>query len=150
MDLMIVLSFFLSSRRRHTSCALVTGVQTCALPISLQLRARGRLLLGRCDRDRGKCIRRARWLRQLLRSGLLRRYRSGDAYSPPWQEGVLPANSGGHPRRGREQRYRPGQWHQGVSRSEEHTSELQSLMRISYAVFCLNKKTLNRTTLHTT
>src|SRR3546814_10116298 len=27
------------------------------------------------------------------------------------------------------------------SRSEEHTSELQSLMRISYAVFCLNKKT---------
>src|SRR3546814_10802819 len=28
-------------------------------------------------------------------------------------------------------------------RSEEHTSELQSLMRISYAVFCLNKKTKN-------
>src|SRR3546814_11109102 len=31
--------FFFSSRRRHTRCALVTGVQTCALPISLnQLR----------------------------------------------------------------------------------------------------------------
>src|SRR3546814_7288468 len=29
----------------------------------------------------------------------------------------------------------------GVFRSEEHTSELQSLMRISYAVFCLKKKT---------
>src|SRR3546814_6937280 len=29
-------------------------------------------------------------------------------------------------------------------RSEEHTSELQSLMRISYAVFCLKKKTQNR------
>src|SRR3546814_10756633 len=28
-----------------------------------------------------------------------------------------------------------------VGRSEEHTSELQSLMRISYAVFCLQKKT---------
>src|SRR3546814_5978061 len=28
----------------------------------------------------------------------------------------------------------------GLRRSEEHTSELQSLMRISYAVFCLNKK----------
>src|SRR3546814_14473668 len=28
----------------------------------------------------------------------------------------------------------------GLSRSEEHTSELQSLMRNSYAVFCLNKK----------
>src|SRR3546814_8836794 len=27
--------FFFSSRRRHTRCALVTGVQTCALPISL-------------------------------------------------------------------------------------------------------------------
>src|SRR3546814_14573517 len=29
-------------------------------------------------------------------------------------------------------------------RSEEHTSELQSLMRISYAVFCLKKKTINQ------
>src|SRR3546814_14012910 len=29
---------------------------------------------------------------------------------------------------------------QAVGRSEEHTSELQSLMRISYAVFCLKKK----------
>src|SRR3546814_4885679 len=29
-----------------------------------------------------------------------------------------------------------------LGRSEEHTSELQSLMRISYAVFCLNKKTI--------
>src|SRR3546814_1247893 len=28
----------------------------------------------------------------------------------------------------------------GIRRSEEHTSELQSLMRISYAVFCLKKK----------
>src|SRR3546814_1139927 len=31
-------------------------------------------------------------------------------------------------------------------RSEEHTSELQSLMRISYAVFCLKKKTKHHTT----
>src|SRR3546814_1220393 len=30
-----------------------------------------------------------------------------------------------------------------IQRSEEHTSELQSLMRISYAVFCLQKKILN-------
>src|SRR3546814_7119375 len=29
------LFFFFSSRRRHTRCALVTGVQTCALPISV-------------------------------------------------------------------------------------------------------------------
>src|SRR3546814_3670238 len=34
------------------------------------------------------------------------------------------------------------------SRSEEHTSELQSLMRISYAVFCLKKKTRNKITKH--
>src|SRR3546814_9333179 len=33
-----------------------------------------------------------------------------------------------------------------VPRSEEHTSELQSLMRISYAVFCLKKKNRNNTT----
>src|SRR3546814_10247740 len=31
-----------------------------------------------------------------------------------------------------------------VPKSEEHTSELQSLMRISYAVFCLNKKKINK------
>src|SRR3546814_7426029 len=30
----VVVGFFFSSRRRHTRCALVTGVQTCALPIS--------------------------------------------------------------------------------------------------------------------
>src|SRR3546814_2056591 len=33
-------------------------------------------------------------------------------------------------------------------RSEEHTSELQSLMRISYAVFCLNKKTKTKDKLY--
>src|SRR3546814_1561711 len=32
-----------------------------------------------------------------------------------------------------------------AGRSEEHTSELQSLMRISYAVFCLKKKTVENT-----
>src|SRR3546814_1257854 len=32
----VIFSFFFSSRRRHTRCALVTGVQTCALPISIQ------------------------------------------------------------------------------------------------------------------
>src|SRR3546814_4080908 len=37
-----------------------------------------------------------------------------------------------------------------TKRSEEHTSELQSLMRISYAVFCLKKKTENNHNKHTT
>src|SRR3546814_4791334 len=35
-----------------------------------------------------------------------------------------------------------------TSRSEEHTSELQSLMRISYAVFCLTKKPLTQAHTH--
>src|SRR3546814_2836115 len=37
----------------------------------------------------------------------------------------------------------PGPGKQIAARSEEHTSELQSLMRISYAVFCLKKKIKN-------
>src|SRR3546814_2903610 len=43
-------------------------------------------------------------------------------------------------------RTRPGKsrHHSDGGRSEEHTSELQSLMRISYAVFCLKKKKKNR------
>src|SRR3546814_5620016 len=44
-------------------------------------------------------------------------------------------------------RGRPGNPHRRcveIERSEEHTSELQSLMRISYAVFCLKKKKKNQ------
>src|SRR3546814_5543005 len=40
----------------------------------------------------------------------------------------------------RTQRKPPQREHRQQQRSEEHTSELQSLMRISYAVFCLKKK----------
>src|SRR3546814_9299885 len=51
-------------------------------------------------------------------------------------QGKRPAGGGGQ---------RPGRLRGGggggSGRSEEHTSELQSLMRISYAVFCLKKKT---------
>src|SRR3546814_9676581 len=36
-----------------------------------------------------------------------------------------------------------------LERTEEHTSELQSLIRISYAVFCLNKNKIHPTTCHT-
>src|SRR3546814_1583053 len=39
-----------------------------------------------------------------------------------------------------------GTWHGHGNRSEEHTSELQSLMRISYAVFCLKKKHIIQST----
>src|SRR3546814_2725726 len=59
--------------------------------------------------------------------------------------GELVRRAGRHPaRRGHAGSGRVARRH-GFSRSEEHTSELQSLMRISYAVFCLKKK--NRTSL---
>src|SRR3546814_3390699 len=43
---------------------------------------------------------------------------------------------------GKDAHYRRIGQREQTGRSEEHTSELQSLMRISYAVFCLKKKTL--------
>src|SRR3546814_1857002 len=52
----------------------------------------------------------------------------------PWFEKQLSAITSGSTLAG-DIRYALGHW-----RSEEHTSELQSLMRISYAVFCLKKK----------
>src|SRR3546814_18316379 len=63
----------------------------------------------------------------------------------PWQRAPVvtlglafaqPANIGMHDHRIVAER--EAGW--GMGRSEEHTSELQSLMRISYAVFCLKKK----------
>src|SRR3546814_3749485 len=42
---LLMMFFFFSSRRRHTRCALVTGVQTCALPIC---RYGVRVMLGVC------------------------------------------------------------------------------------------------------
>src|SRR3546814_6644154 len=38
--MLVCLIFFFSSRRRHTRCALVTGVQTCALPIFARIEVR--------------------------------------------------------------------------------------------------------------
>src|SRR3546814_6031357 len=46
----LALAFFFSSRRRHTRCALVTGVQTCALPISAPGRLTGLISPGSEDR----------------------------------------------------------------------------------------------------
>src|SRR3546814_20976595 len=68
------------------------------------------------------------------RAGSVRRPRPPVRTTPP---------AGPPHRRGRSRR-RP---YAGSTRSEEHTSELQSLMRTSYAVFCLNKKkTLEKST----
>src|SRR3546814_13704968 len=64
--------FFFSSRRRHTRCALVTGVQTCALPISARRRQRG-ILVGLVPAYCGGGVR--------LRGDLLRR--QGRVPRPP-------------------------------------------------------------------
>src|SRR3546814_2018970 len=47
MLLAVLISFFFSSRRRHTRCALVTGVQTCALPISVAASFKSEMLARR-------------------------------------------------------------------------------------------------------
>src|SRR3546814_6223939 len=58
-------------------------------------------------------------------------------------DGLALGDQAGEDQRGRGAQV--GRHHRGAAerghRSEEHTSELQSLMRISYAVFCLKKKT---------
>src|SRR3546814_10377324 len=126
--------FFFSSRRRHTICALVTGVQTCALPI---------------------LHRSARLLRSTARHGRLATPpRRQNCCPPPPPEFHAPRALRRAPRsryRGRREMGASSGWRGRYSRarrphsrcerrSEEHTSELQSLMRSSYAVFCLKKK----------
>src|SRR3546814_7474061 len=119
--------FFFSSRRRHTRCALVTGFQTCALPIYM-------LILSISERGNrkpfgtghGRDVR----FRSPSRAAGDRRHRAAGRWTgrrPPRRRRP-PAMSA------------PATIRRGGPRSEEHTSELQSLMRISYAVFCLKKK----------
>src|SRR3546814_5184019 len=112
--------FFFSSRRRHTRCALVTGVQTCALPIYSDL-----------------CFRLAETVAFFSEFRDLRPEEIAEIHD---RTGGWPAALQGFRlclRRGGQ--YRAAAF--AGKRSEEHTSELQSLMRISYAVFCLKKKT---------
>src|SRR3546814_1895823 len=53
---MIFFFFFFSSRRRHTRCALVTGVQTCALPISFREKEGPTMRAGRRHENRCRRI----------------------------------------------------------------------------------------------
>src|SRR3546814_9451770 len=71
--------------------------------------------------------------RQLC-SGNSRSFTQGGAYEP------APDTSTGLPACRRRRAGAVGRRMPAVARSEEHTSELQSLMRLSYAVFCLEKK----------
>src|SRR3546814_4234504 len=136
-DLPILLVFFFSSRRRHTRCALVTGVQTCALPISgvsiNRLAAMAAPLLKPHSHGRRRPVSAA--IQSLTLAVSCARL-SGNAIPtpafwnhakpPPWISGPRYDRTFARPNSG--------------NRSEEHTSELQSLMRTPYAVFCLKKK----------
>src|SRR3546814_8548336 len=127
--------FFFSSRRRHTRCALVTGVQTCALPIWP-----------------GK----AKWREAKAALNIWSDVRAYDADDiEQWLEqspAVALAFGGEHGSSGSGVEAVAGYFGRWAGqcrpvisseRSEEHTSVLQSLMRRSYAVFCL--KTINCT-----
>src|SRR3546814_3069169 len=118
-------SFFFSSRRRHTRCALVTGVQTCALPISIARASATRI--------------RRRIIISLLPCGGGAGSVAGIAIALSHQARII----GGQVRGSQRRQVRLSHLRALAQnfRSEEHTSELQSLMRISYAVFCLKTKT---------
>src|SRR3546814_7177491 len=127
---------FFSSRGRHTVCALVPVVQTCALPIYAKHRAamvvETRLAEALLDA--------LRYL--LLAAGLRVRAHGPQRRADDRMRGHEPQRDA----RTRDERgpdgcvtvevdvglHRAGD----LRRSEEHTSELQSLMRISYAVVC--------------
>src|SRR3546814_8687239 len=128
--------FLFSSRRRHTRCALVTGVQTCALPISESVPSAGGVpaypalhdhgdsvsLDVHADRDQAR-RHHPRGVYRLLVLALVDRMRHARKQLPVAPKTALLYAA-----------------IESAARSEEHTSELQSLMRITYAGFCLNKK----------
>src|SRR3546814_4256067 len=131
-------SFFFSHRRRHTKCALVTGVQTCALPIFLG--ASTQTSHGKDHKSQAvqsershfklstqRLVREDQWMWTIRQPSAVC---FSTIVSVLWTVSGLPSfwacSSLSVPTH--------------ANRSEEHTSELQSLMRISYAVFCLHKK----------
>src|SRR3546814_6035914 len=118
--------FFFSSRRRHTRCALVTGVQTCALPISREV-----IFTSGATESNNLAIK-----------GAARFHRERRPHA------VTLASEHKCVLESVEQLAREGH-RVDVLRSEEHTSELQSLMRNSYAVFCLKKKKKRKSHLQT-
>src|SRR3546814_4165344 len=114
--------FFFSSRRRHTRCALVTGVQTCALPIfSIVCVVISLSSLAELHNRSRYC--RSSGSQSFVGFGFQEqdeRNCGADGHYCDIENHIIASGR--------------------FSRSEEHTSELQSLMRISYAVFCLKKK----------
>src|SRR3546814_6437503 len=123
-----VLLFFFSSRRRHTRCALVTGVQTCALPIW----GNGGPVVPRPAAVRRSAGLRPRYAPAIPCARADRRRRSHPRSPRPCR---LLATPDAPPRRCRAQGRTRRQ-----ARSDEHTSELQTLLRKSYDVLCLKTK----------
>src|SRR3546814_6332907 len=130
--------FLFSSRRRHTRCALVTGVQTCALPIC----AHGRRRAGAHRHSRARAPGRPRLAGRGQRAAQLRRSRRADAAGAEMinefrrarrrkaADTILVTDTMterviGHVGNLSES----GMLLIANERSEEHTSELQSLMR---------------------
>src|SRR3546814_4010553 len=122
--------FFFSSRRRHTRCALVTGVQTCALPISWFPRIKAASQHERQGSERAAINAPIQGTSADLIKRAMARMPAALADAGLSDVAMLL------------------QVHDEL-RSEEHTSELQSLMRISYAVFCLKKKKHTIKKIHT-
>src|SRR3546814_3758643 len=106
--------FFFSSRRRHTSCALVTGVQTCALPVVY-------------DFSPSRAGEHARNFLQGWKGKLVCDDFGG--YKASFELGVTEIGCMAHARRKFFELHATNKSHI-AERSEEHTSELQSLMRI--------------------
>src|SRR3546814_4121519 len=117
--------FFFSSRRRHTRCALVTGVQTCALPICQQHAAEHQRQAGQGGQDGAGKADDHHQCGGYVPQGM-QVHRISFAGTGALECGLAASGD-------------------ALRRSEEHTSELQSLMRISYAVFCLKKKNNKKT-----
>src|SRR3546814_7673123 len=124
--------FFCSSRRRHTRCALVTGVQTCALPISMIA-----ALQAHIEAAAGRTVRIAHDPVFSFTTPLPQIMATDDFGTT--RERACDVGCGGCHKHAHCRK---------MGRSEEHTSELQSLMRISYDIFCLKKK--NHDTTHIT
>src|SRR3546814_9304875 len=142
---MFLFYFFFSSRRRHTRCALVTGVQTCALPI---LRRQIALVGQQVMLFDGSVADNVAYgeMAGADPATLERAVRGANAMEfverlPKGLQSEVGAN-GGRLSGGQRQRVAIARA-MLKDRSEEHTSELQSLMRISYAVFCLKKKNIH-------
>src|SRR3546814_2857278 len=141
-----LLCCFFSSRRRHTRCALVTGVQTCALPISIVADKTSGLigaiaiLAAVVKRERtgvGGCVEIPMF--EAMTAFNLVEHFYGAHFPSPTAAMVYPRvmAASRRPFETTDGRicllpYNDAQWRAFFKRSEEHTSELQSLMRISY------------------